>query len=63
MADMAEWIILNKYNVADLMHYLDDFITAGPADCDQCDPEFTDLASHLPLSWPSPPSLQMHWSV
>ena len=30
VADMVEWIILNKYSVADLMHYLDDFLTAGP---------------------------------
>ena len=33
---MVEWIILNRYNVADLMHYLDDFLTAGPAGTDQC---------------------------
>ena len=36
VADMVEWIILNRYNVADLMHYLDDFLTAGPAGTDQC---------------------------
>ena len=29
-ADMVQWIILNKYSVADLMHYLDDFLIAGP---------------------------------
>ena len=29
VADLVEWIIRNKYSVADLMHYLDDFITAG----------------------------------
>lgn len=28
MADVVEWIILNRYNVADPMHYLDDFLTA-----------------------------------
>lgn len=33
---MVEWIILNRYNVADLMHYLDDFLTAGPAGSNQC---------------------------
>lgn len=36
VADMVEWILLNKYNVADLMHYLDDFLTAGPPGSDQC---------------------------
>ena len=30
VADMVKWIILNKYSVADLMHYLDDFLTVGP---------------------------------
>ena len=36
VADMVEWIILNRYNVADLMHYLNNFLTAGPADSNQC---------------------------
>ena len=36
IADMVEWIIINRYNVADLMHYLDDFLTAGPACSNQC---------------------------
>jgi len=36
VADMVEWIIRNNYKVADLMHYLDDFITAGPADSLHC---------------------------
>ena len=36
VADMVEWIILNRYNVADSMHYLDNFLTAGPAGTDQC---------------------------
>ena len=36
VADMVEWIILNKYNVTDLKHYLDDFLTAGPAGSNQC---------------------------
>ena len=29
VADMVEWILLNTHNVSDLMHYLDDFITAS----------------------------------
>ena len=36
VADIVEWIILNRYNVADLIHYLDDFLTAGPAGSNQC---------------------------
>ena len=32
VADLVEWILKNKYRVLDLMHYLDDFITASPAD-------------------------------
>lgn len=33
---MVEWIIVNRYKVVDLLQYLDDFITAGPANSDQC---------------------------
>ena len=36
VADMVEWILLNTHNVSDLLHYLDDFITAGPPDTNQC---------------------------
>ena len=36
MADMVEWILLNPHHVLDLLHYLDDFITAGPPNSDQC---------------------------
>ena len=36
VADMVEWIILNRYNVANLMHYLDDFLMARPACSNQC---------------------------
>ena len=30
VAELVEWILLNSHNVSDLLHYLDDFITAGP---------------------------------
>ena len=33
---MVEWILLNTHNVSALLHYLDDFITAGPPDTNQC---------------------------
>ena len=36
LAGMVEWIILNRYNVADLMHYLDNFLMACPAGSNQC---------------------------
>ena len=36
VADMVEWILLNSHGVSDLMHYLDDFITAGPPGAQQC---------------------------
>lgn len=35
VADMVEWILISKYNVVDLRHYLDDFIMADPASLDQ----------------------------
>ena len=31
-----EWIHVNNYKVPDLLHYLDDFLTAGPSDSSQC---------------------------
>ena len=36
IADMVEWINMNRYNMADLMHYLNDFLTAGPTCANQC---------------------------
>ena len=36
VADLVEWIIRNKYSVENLMPYLDDFVTAGPADSLRC---------------------------
>ena len=35
-ADMVEWILVTSYQIPDLLHYLDDFITAGPAQSPQC---------------------------
>ena len=37
VADMVEWIVRHAHNVLDLMHYLDDFITAGPTESSQCE--------------------------
>lgn len=36
VAEMVEWILINKYQVSPLVHYLDDFITAGPPGMNQC---------------------------
>ena len=36
VAELVEWILVNNYEVPDLLHYLDDFITAGPPDSPQC---------------------------
>lgn len=33
---MVEWILLNPHGVLDLLHYLDDFITADPPNSNQC---------------------------
>ena len=36
IASLVEWILLNNHDVSDLVHYLDDFITAGPPNTDRC---------------------------
>ena len=36
VAEAVEWILVNSYKVPDLLHYLDDFVTAGPPDFPQC---------------------------
>ena len=36
VADMVEWILVNRHQVPDLLHYLDDFITAGPPQSPRC---------------------------
>ena len=33
---MVEWILLNQHQLSDLLHYLNDFITAGPPQSGQC---------------------------
>ena len=36
VADVVEWILVNNYGIDDLLHYLDDFITAAPANSSVC---------------------------
>ena len=56
VADMVEWILCHAHNVSDLMHYLDDFITAGPPDSCQCaDNMATSLAVCRALGLPLHP--------
>jgi len=56
VADLVEWIIWNKYNVADLMHYLDDFLMAGPGGSLRCSQNLqTSLALFRSLGLPLHP--------
>ena len=36
LADAIHWSLKNNYNISHLLHYLDDFLTAGPAYSDIC---------------------------
>ena len=36
VAEAVEWILVHSYKVPDLLHYLDDFVTAGPSNSPQC---------------------------
>ena len=33
---MVEWILVHSYQIADLLHYLYDFMTVGPPESSQC---------------------------
>lgn len=55
VAEAVEWILLHCYNVSDLLHYLDDLITAGPNNSPQCAQNFStslQVCKHLGLSLP-----------
>lgn len=36
LADAFEWLLKNYYHIQDLMHYLDDYLTVGPANSSAC---------------------------
>lgn len=36
MAEAVEWILKNNYAIADILHYLDDFVIAGPPNSPIC---------------------------
>lgn len=40
IADMVEWILVHSNHIPVLLHYLDDFITAGSPDSPQCTHNF-----------------------
>ena len=44
LAEALEWILVNNYRVANIIHYLDDFFTAGPPDSPECLHNMTAMA-------------------
>jgi len=36
IADMVEWILVHSYQITDLLHYRNDFITADPPESSKC---------------------------
>ena len=36
LADAFQWILIHNYHIHDLMHYLDDYFTVGPANSSLC---------------------------
>lgn len=59
VADMVVWILVNQPNVADLLHYVDDFTTTS--EFRSVGQESTHLPDGLPEPWPSPSSRQVCW--
>ena len=56
VTDMVEWILVNSYQIPHLLHYLDDFITAGPPRSLQC---AQNGYGSLPMAWSAPASWQV----
>ena len=57
VANMVEWILINSYQIPHLLHYLDDFITAGPPRSLQCAQNLATLS--VPTAWSAP----VFWQV
>ena len=57
IADMVQWILVNSYQIPDLLHYLDDFITAGPPRSLQC---AQNLATAMKVCLPSTVYFVLH---
>ena len=45
LSEAIHWILVNKYGVRHLLHYLDDFLTAGPSDSPTCNYNLTSMLS------------------
>ena len=45
LSEAIHWILVNKYGVHHLLHYLDDFLTAGPPDSPVCSYNLTSMLS------------------
>ena len=57
VADRIELILLNNYHIPDLLHYLDDYITAGPTRSSQCEQDLSIVStSYAALGLPLHPS-------
>ena len=56
LVDMVEWILCHNYSIPDLLHYLDDYITAGPPECLNCTCNFVAAASSVSKQ----PGLPLH---
>ena len=63
VADLVEWIIWEQVQCGGFdALYLDDFITAGPAESLQCSQNLN-FAGRLSFTWPPPSPQQMHWPI
>ena len=49
VAEMVEWILRHNYSIPNLLHYLDDYITAGPPESLDCARNSIYLSSLLGL--------------
>ena len=45
LASAIHWVLENNYGVQHLLHYLDDFLTAGPANTEICQQNLTNMLS------------------
>ena len=45
LADSIHWILQNNYDIRYLLHYLDDFLTAGPPDSNICQHNLSQMMS------------------
>ena len=45
LSEAIHWILVNKYDVHHLLHYFDDFLTAGPSDSPICCYNLTSMLS------------------